>query len=95
MSKIELNKKGLADQVAEQVGLTKKDAAAVVDAVFASITETLAKGGEVDIYGFGKFEVKSRAARNGINPITKEKIEIKSSKVPSFKSSKSLKEAVK
>ena len=95
MSKIELNKKGLADQVAEQVGLTKKDAAAVVDAVFASITETLAKGGEVDINGFGKFSVKKRAARQGINPQTKEVIKIKAAKVPTFKASKTLKDIVK
>lgn len=90
-----LNKKALADVVAEKAELTKKAATEVVDTIFDTISETLKKGGEVEIYGFGKFEVKKRAARNGINPITKEKIKIAESKVPSFKASKSLKEIVK
>lgn len=94
MSK-DLNKKALADVVAEKADITKKAATEIVDTIFDTIAHTLKKGGEVEIYGFGKFEVKKRAARNGINPITKEKIKISASKVPSFKASKSLKEIVK
>jgi len=94
MSK-DLNKKLLADEVAELTGLTKKAAGEAVDAVFDTIKKTLSKKGTVDVYGFGKFEVKSRAARNGINPVTKEKIKIAATKVPSFKASKALKDSVK
>ena len=56
---------------------------------------SLKDGAKVDIAGFGKFEVKTRAARTGINPQTKETIEIPSSKVPGFKASKSLKDYVR
>jgi len=94
MSK-DLNKKALVDLVAEETGLTKKAAGEAVDCVFEEMKKTLAKGGTVDVYGFGKFEVKKRSAREGINPITKEKIKIAATKVPAFKASKALKEAVK
>ena len=92
---IDLNKKALTDIVSDKTGLTKKAAIDAVDAVFETITETLHKGGTVDIYGFGKFEVKNRAARNGVNPITKEKMYINEVKIPSFKASKNLKDSVK
>ena len=59
------------------------------------MAETLKNGGKVDISGFGKFEVKTRAERIGINPATKEKITVPASKAPGFKASKSLKDAVK
>ena len=59
------------------------------------MTKAMKKGGTVDLNGFGKFTVKKRAARNGINPLTKEKIKIKACKVPAFKASKTLKEIVK
>lgn len=94
MSK-DLNKKALADIVAEKIEISKKDAIEVVETVFETIANNLKNGGNVEIYGFGKFEVKKRAARNGINPITKEKIKIAASKVPAFKASKSLKDLVK
>ncbi len=94
MSK-DLNKKALADVVAEKTGITKKAANELVDVTFKTIIETLIDGGAVDIFGFGKFEVKERNARNGINPITKEKIEIAASKSPAFKASRLLKDAIK
>lgn len=94
MSEI-LNKKALAEIVAEKLGGTKKDATAAIDAVCATIADELSKGNKIDISGFGKFEVKERAARQGINPATKEAIQIPASKVPAFKAAKALKESVK
>ena len=71
-----VNKKVLADKVAEENGITKKLASEVIDTLFATMTEALKDGKKVDITGFGKFEVKQRAARTGINPQTKEQIQI-------------------
>ena len=89
------NKQELVTDVATATGLTKKDATAAVDAVFASIQDTLAKGEKVQLIGFGKFEVRSRAARKGRNPQTGEEIEIAASKIPAFKPGKALKDAIK
>lgn len=90
-----VNKKSLAEAVAVQTGMTKKAATETVELVFDMMIETLKNGGKVDISGFGKFEVKERAERVGINPATKEKITVPASKVPGFKASKALKDAVK
>ncbi len=90
-----VNKKVIAETVAEKHNLTKKESAEIVDLVFDTVAEALKDGAKVDIAGFGKFEVKARAARTGINPQTKETIEIPSSKVPGFKASKSLKDLVR
>ena len=90
-----LNKKTLVDVIATQMGMTKKAAAETVDLIFDEITTTLKEGGKVDISGFGKFEVKVRAERDGINPATKEKIKVPATKVPGFKAAKALKDAVK
>ena len=90
-----LNKKALAESVAEKLGITKKDATTAVETVFEEITATLGEGGKVDISGFGKFEVKHRPERQGINPATKAKITIAATKAPGFKAAKALKEAVK
>ena len=90
-----VNKKVIAETVAEKHNLTKKESAEIVDLVFDTVAEALKDGAKVDIAGFGKFEVKTRAARTGINPQTKETIEIPSSKVPGFKASKSLKDLVR
>ncbi len=89
------NKQELVDSVAKATGLTKKDAIASVDAVFASIEAALKKGEKVQLIGFGNFEVRDRAARKGRNPQTGEEIEIAASKVPAFKPGKALKDAVK
>lgn len=89
-----MNKPELIAAVAEQAGLTKKDAEKAVAAVLDSITASLAKGDKVSLIGFGNFEVKARAAREGKNPQTGEKIKIAATKVPAFKAGKALKDAV-
>lgn len=89
-----MNKAELIAAVAEKTGLTKKDADKAVAAVFATITESLAKGDKVTVFGFGNFEVRERAARTGLNPRTKETIKIAASKVPAFKACKALKDAL-
>ena len=90
-----LTKKALADDLATKFDLTKKAANEVVNYVFDEMAKSLKKGNEVDVNGFGKFSVKKRAARTGINPRTKETIKIKATKVPTFKASKTLKDLVK
>lgn len=94
MSKV-LNKKALADVVSERCGITKKDALEIVNVVFEEVVNTLKEEGKVDISGFGKFEVKTRKARTGMNPKTKEVVEIPETKVPGFKPSKLLKDSIK
>ena len=89
------NKQELIAKVAESADLTKKDAEKAVNAVFASVSEFLAKGEKVQLIGFGTFETRERAAREGRNPQTGEEIEIAASKVPAFKAGKALKDAVK
>ncbi len=88
-------KKDIVDRVAEATDLSKKEASDAVNAAIAAITDTLKDGGEVSISGFGKFEVAERAARQGVNPATGEKIEIAASKAPKFKAAKALKDIVK
>ena len=90
-----VNKKSISEKIAEDHNLTKKEAGDIVSEEFELMTAALKDGNKVDITGFGKFEVKTRAAREGINPQTKEKIEIPASKIPGFKASKSLKDEVR
>ena len=90
-----VNKKSISEKIAEDHNLTKKEAGDIVSEVFELMTAALKDGNKVDLTGFGKFEVKTRAAREGINPQTKEKIEIPASKIPGFKASKSLKDEVR
>ena len=80
--------------VADKAGITKKNADVALGAVIDSITETLAKGEKVQLVGFGTFEVRERAAREGVNPQNKQKIKIPATKVPAFKAGRALKEAV-
>ena len=89
-----MTKADLINAVAQKTNLSKKDSDKAVAAVLEAITETLKSGEKVSLVGFGTFEVKERAAREGINPRTKEKIEIPASKLPSFKAGKALKEEV-
>ena len=89
-----MNKAELIAAVAEKAGLSKKDSEAAVNAALDAITAALQEGDKVQLVGFGSFEVKSRAARIGRNPKTKESIEIPASKVPVFKPGKALKDAV-
>ncbi len=90
-----VTKKTLAEDLANNYGLTKKAAGEIVNYVFDTAAEALKNGDTVDVNGFGKFTVKERAARTGINPATKETIEIAATKVPAFKAAKALKELVK
>ncbi len=89
-----MNKKELIEVVAEKAN-SKKEATELVNAVFETVIAEIAKGNVVDIAGFGKFEVKEKAARTGVNPATGEKIKIAASKAPKFKAAKALKDACK
>ena len=89
-----MKKSELVGAVAEKTGQTKKVSEEMIDATFEAITEALAKGDKIQLVGFGSFEVRSRAARTGRNPKTKETIQIPASKAPAFKPGKALKEAV-
>ena len=90
-----MTKSDFVDQVAQQSGLSKKDAGSAVDAVLATIENTLKGGDEVSFTGFGKFHVAQRGAREGRNPRTGESMTIAASKVPRFTAGSSLKKAVK
>ena len=89
-----MNKTELIAAVAEKTGMTKKDAERAVAATLESISASLAKGEKVAVAGFGNFEVKTREARVGRNPRTKETIQIPATKLPAFKAAKALKDAV-
>ena len=89
-----MTKADLISAVAEKAGITKKDSDKAVSAVIDVITEALKSGEKVALVGFGTFEVKERAGRMGINPRTKEQIQIEASKLPSFRPGKALKDAV-
>lgn len=89
-----MTKAELIANVAKRAELTQKDTEAVVNAFFSAIQETLAAGENVQVIGFGTFEVRERAARVGRNPQTGEEIQIAAAKVPAFKPGKALKDAV-
>ena len=89
-----MNKNDLVAAVASKTELSKGDAGKAVDAVVDAITETLKSGGEVRLVGFGTFLVSARAASEGRNPQTGEKISIPASKLPKFKAGKGLKDSV-
>lgn len=89
------SKKNLVEVLYESTDLTKTKSTEIVNLVFDTISKELEKGTTVDIKGFGKFDVRKRSARQGINPLTKEPIKIKATKVPGFKASKTLKDLVK
>ena len=89
-----MNKKELIAAAAAKAGTTQKDAENVINAALEILTAALAAGERVQVSGFGIFEVKTREARVGRNPKTKESINIPASKVPAFKASKTLKDAV-
>ncbi|MEJ5229584.1 MAG: DNA-binding protein HU [Pseudothermotoga sp.] len=90
-----MNKKELVDKVTKKAGLKKKDVKKVVDMVFETVADSLAKGEKVQLVGFGSFEVRKAASRKGVNPQTKKAITIPARKVPKFKPGKALKEKVK
>lgn len=89
-----MNKAELINAAAEKAGLSKKDTESALNAALDVIAAALADNDKIQLVGFGSFEVKSRAARIGRNPKTKEEITIPASKVPVFKPGKALKDAV-
>jgi len=89
-----MNKTELIAAAAQNSGLTKKDTERVLNAAIDAITAALAKGDKVQVSGFGIFEVRAREARVGRNPHTKQAIQIPATRVPAFKASKALKDAV-
>jgi len=89
-----MNKQELVSKIAEKAGISKKDAAAALTALTATITEELKAGEKIAIHSLGTFEVRERAARTGKNPRTGESVEIAAKKVPAFKAAKALKDAV-
>ncbi len=89
-----MNKTELTEAVASAADLSKASAGKAVDAVIEAITDTLKSGNQVSVTGFGTFLVRERGARTGRNPRTGELMQIKASKVPSFKAGKGLKDAV-
>lgn len=90
-----MTKTDLINQVAEAAGLQKKDADKAVSAMLDAITKALKEGDKVALVGFGTFETRKREARKGLNPQTKEPIDIPAATVPAFKAGKALKDAVK
>lgn len=89
-----MNKTQFIEAIAANADIKKKDAEAAVNAMTAVIAEALKAGDKVQIVGFGTFEVKERAAREGRNPRTGETIKIAASKSPAFSAGKGLKDAI-
>jgi DNA-binding protein HU-beta len=89
-----MNKGELVDALADKTGVTKKQADAVLTAALEAITEAVANGDKVTLVGFGSFERRDRAAREGRNPKTNEKMEIAATRVPGFSAGKAFKEKV-
>ena len=89
-----MNKTDLINVVAQEANVAKKDADAVISATIKAITEALKAGEKVQLIGFGNFEVKATAAREGRNPKTGETIKIEAAKKPVFSASKVLKDQV-
>lgn len=89
-----MNKAELVEAVAQAADISKAAASRAVDAMVNSVTDALKEGEQVTIVGFGTFLVRERGARSGRNPRTGEAIEIKASKVLSFKAGKTLRDAI-
>jgi len=89
-----MSKTELVEFIAKETGLTKADAARAVEAFIAGVTKGLKKDGKVTLVGFGTFTAKMRAARDGINPATKEPIKIPAKMAASFKAGSKLKDAL-
>lgn len=89
-----MKKTDLIAKMAENNGLSKKDNELALNAFIESVTDALKSGDKVNLIGFGSFEVRDRAERQGVNPKTKEKITIPASKSPAFKAGKNLKDIV-
>jgi DNA-binding protein HU-beta len=85
-----MNKNDLINEIAKSAGITKKEAEAALSAMLENITKALKSGESTTLVGFGSFSVSKRAAREGVNPQTKEKIKIPSKNVVKFKAGKTL-----
>ena len=90
-----MTKQEFIDKVADDAGLSRRDAEKAVGAMLETITSTLRGGGEINFTGFGKFSTSDRAARQGVNPRTGERVEIAATRVPKFSAGSQLKQAVK
>ena len=89
-----MTKADLIAAIAEKTEMSKKDAEKALNATIQIITDALAKGDKIQLVGFGTFETREHKAREGINPRSKEKIEIPATTVPAFKAGRALKDAV-
>ncbi len=87
-----MKKKDLVESISKQCDISKTTASDAIDIIFQSISDAINNDEKVDIKGFGSFNISDRKARKGRNPHTGEEIEIKASRVPTFKASKSLKD---
>jgi DNA-binding protein HU-beta len=90
-----VTKQEFVNQVASKSGLSPRDAGKAVDAFLETITESLKGGDSVNFTGFGKFSTSQRAARQGVNPRTKEKVDIPAATVPKFSAGSQLKSAIR
>ena len=90
-----MNKTELVAAIAANAELSKKDSEKALKAFIDVVTEELKKGEKVQLVGFGTFEVKERAAREGRNPATGAAMKIPASKAPAFKAGKAFKDAIK
>ncbi len=89
-----MNKQEFIDAVSNKTGISKKDCGEILEACYEVLAEALKNGDDVSISGIGKWEVRSREARQGVNPRTGESIEISACKAPSFKAGKKFKEDI-
>ena len=89
-----ISKSQIIDKICQDGKISKTAAKIVIDAALEAIKAELVAGNKVSLFGFGAFDIRERAAREGINPLTKEKIQIAASKGVGFKATKSLKEAM-
>jgi DNA-binding protein HU-beta len=90
-----MNKTDLSEKIAAGAGISKTDAKKALEAAVAAVKEALVAGDKVSLIGFGTFAVNERPAREGINPSTKEKIQIEAKKVVKFKAGAELTDALK
>ena len=89
-----MTKKELITAVSEKTGLSKKDTEAFVNSFIETVTEELSAGNDVNLTGFGCFEVRSRKEKTCLNPQTKERMVVPATKAPAFKPGKALKDSV-
>jgi len=90
-----MNKAGLVEEVVGKVSLTKKETGNVIEAITSAITDSLERNEKVTLVGFGTFEVRKRRARTGINPQTRERLDIPAKNVVRFKAGKGLRQRMK